>query len=753
MKKILIAFTVILFASDIVAQTVAKTIAVTGAGTLSSLLTTIEKNTVTDLTVTGSIDARDIKCLRDEMAQLSVLDIKNASLVAYSGSDGTLSSAVNYPVNEIPQYSFYDGVTGKATLTKIYLSDKIASIGDYAFYNCAGLVIISVAATVPPVCQPNTFKGVDQTKCVLEVPYGLNEIYPAELYWVNFIHIIEKGIKDVTGLTAGSLSSVLDADEKATTVKLTITGDIDARDIKCMRDNMPMLSLLDMAAATVKEFVGVGGTFGNVTHTYPANEMPAFSFYDGTVGKTSLTNLKMPSTITSIGQSAFYQCSNLAVSLAIPNAVTSIGIYVFKGCGNLINEPLKLPENLTVIEEGAFELCSNIKGSLQIPSKVTRIKDSGFRNCTSLAGLLTIPSGVSDIGFYTFENCKGFTKISVERSTPPVIQSNTFNGLDKAACVLEVPIGSSAAYQAADYWKEFTITEKGLKVINLTTPGTLSSILTNDEKLTITNLTITGDLDARDIKCLRDELAQITVLDISNANIVAYSGTAGTMTANTTYPANEMPQSSFYLGSMNGRSTLTTIVLPKTLTSIGASAFGYCENISTISIPNSVTSIGMYAFSNCRSLAGVLTIPNSVATIGDYAFCNCTNITKIAVGSTVPAIIQTNTFQFVNKTTCVLDVPVGSTATYLAADYWKEFKSLSIVNGIDDVYANKYAIRVVNKNISVDNVENVRVSCFDCLGRCVFSAIDSNPKKDFTVPRSGVYVLRIENDRLKLMIK
>ena len=92
MKKSLL--TLLCFCCILAAQAqVSKTINVTTAGTLSSLLTAQEKSTVTNLTVTGSIDARDVKCLRDEISILEVLDLKNTTLNKYEGTEGTQSAA------------------------------------------------------------------------------------------------------------------------------------------------------------------------------------------------------------------------------------------------------------------------------------------------------------------------------------------------------------------------------------------------------------------------------------------------------------------------------------------------------------------------------------------------------------------------------------------------------------------------------------------------------------------------------------
>ena len=71
-----------------------------------------------------------------------------------------------------------------------------------------------------------------------------------------------------------------------------------------------------------------------------------------------------------------------------------------------------------------------------------------------------------------------------------------------------------------------------------------------------------------------------------------------------------------------GCDSLSEIVIPSSVTSIGDGAFSFCRSLSEIVIPSSVTSIGDWAFSNCDSLSEIV-IPSSVTSIGDSAFTNC----------------------------------------------------------------------------------------------------------------------------------
>ena len=89
MKKTIIFAISVCFSLISHAQ-VSKTLTI-NAGKLSSALTSIEKSTITDLTLTGTIDAREFKTMRDSMNVLAVLDISGATIAAYYGTDGTIA--------------------------------------------------------------------------------------------------------------------------------------------------------------------------------------------------------------------------------------------------------------------------------------------------------------------------------------------------------------------------------------------------------------------------------------------------------------------------------------------------------------------------------------------------------------------------------------------------------------------------------------------------------------------------------------
>ena len=83
--------------------------------------------------------------------------------------------------------------------------------------------------------------------------------------------------------------------------------------------------------------------------------------------------------------------------------------------------------------------------------------------------------------------------------------------------------------------------------------------------------------------------------------------------------------------------SLSEIVIPSSVTSIGDSAFSSCDSLSKIVIPSSVTSIGKGAFFRCHSLSEIV-IPSSVTSIGDGAFYDCGSLSEIIIPSSVTSI-------------------------------------------------------------------------------------------------------------------
>ncbi len=111
-------------------------------------------------------------------------------------------------------------------------------------------------------------------------------------------------------------------------------------------------------------------------------------------------NVVIPDSVTTIRDSAFQCCSELA-SVTIPDSVTSIGSSAFYGCSGLTS--VTIPDSVTSIGNRAFERCSGLT-SVTIPDSVTSIGDDAFCGCTGLKEV-RLPASTCEIGEGTFKRC------------------------------------------------------------------------------------------------------------------------------------------------------------------------------------------------------------------------------------------------------------------------------------------------------------------------------------------------------------
>ena len=126
--------------------------------------------------------------------------------------------------------------------------------------------------------------------------------------------------------------------------------------------------------------------------------------------------------VTSIGNSAFYQCAALT-GVTLPVSVTTIDANAFLGCTSLTS--MTIPASVTTIGMNAFQGCISLT-DVTIPASVTTIGMNAFWNCTSLESV-TLPDSVSDIGLGAFWNCTSLESVTISNNVTN-ISNLTFSG-------------------------------------------------------------------------------------------------------------------------------------------------------------------------------------------------------------------------------------------------------------------------------------------------------------------------------------
>lgn len=371
-----------------------------------------------------------------------------------------------------------------------------------------------------------------------------------------------------------------------------------------------------------------------------------------------LQTVILPNNEEEIGEHMFTGCSNLK-NIEIPSSVQTIRFFAFEGCSSL--EALYLPYGITSLEDAVFADCTNLK-EINIPASVTTINDWVFENCRSLTSI-TIPDNVTSIGEFAFNGCsnlkslylpanlktirgKAFngctslTRINAKMKEPVAIGEDTFTGLDYDKCELLVPEGSAEAYRQAAVWSNFNnITD--ITVVVADDAGSLQYMIEKNDKNNITRLKVIGPIDIYDIQCIREMAGcwleengkktdgNLQYLDLQEAKLVGsdisinvYTNGYNQGETNTIEcTAKIEPDGNDFSNLFRNVSKLNTVIMPEYLTTTGSGTF-MDSPLSSITLPKNLTSIDDNAFNGCGGLRDI-SIPSGVTSIGDGAFKGC----------------------------------------------------------------------------------------------------------------------------------
>lgn len=250
------------------------------AGTLENIISADKKDTVEELTLTGTLDTFDFDFIRT-MTNLKLLDLSgldNTTIPTGCLAGSTIATVIlPLKLTAIPNRAFY-----QAAITSLYIPETVETIGDYAFYQCKSiqgdLVIPDATTSIGKSCfYESTFDGI------LKLGNGLQTIGKEAFYkCANF------------------------------------TGDL------IIPDNVTMLG--------ERAFMNCKGFNGKIVIGNSLQSIPYYAFYGCSGLEGTIT---LGENIEAIDDSAFESCTQLTGNLIIPDKVKTIGLYAFRYCINL----------------------------------------------------------------------------------------------------------------------------------------------------------------------------------------------------------------------------------------------------------------------------------------------------------------------------------------------------------------------------------------------------------------------------------
>ena len=389
---------------------------------------------------------------------------------------------------------------------------------------------------------------------------------------------------------------------------------------------------------------------------------------------------------TSSSAAPWYSLKSSITKVEIDQGVTSIGNYAFYGCSNLTS--ITISDSVTSIGSSAFYDCSNLT-SVVIPSNVKYINESTFRGCSSLVSV-TMPDSVSSIGASAFYNCSSLASIEIPNSVTS-IGSSAFYGC------------SSLTYNVKDDLKY------------LGNSSNLYLYLAGPESTSITVATVDNNC-----KIIREaalsgcnNLIEIVLPFLGNSANASYPYPLGYIFGTTAYTGATATKQT-YNTSGSGSTSTTTYYIPDSLKEVHVTggrniprgAFQNCSNLTSVVIGDSVTSIGSSAFSGCSSLKSI-TLPF----VGDRAV-KSTDTYKYPFGY----IFGGTSYAGGVKTK---QVYYYSTSSKTSAEYYipSSLKSVTITGGQHIPYGAFYNCSNLTSITISDSVTSIDLSAFEnCSG-------------------------------------
>ncbi len=284
-------------------------------------------------------------------------------------------------------------------LTSVHLPATLKTIGYSAFENASNLSTIIYDAEVPISITKNVFDNIVYENATLTMPNAaLADVMDTDS-WNQFKHIVAKDGKIPADVSAGDefeyngiYYTVIDPEARTCQTKPGYTDTPEGQGTTVYSGNRQCSGDLNIPE-TVSD--------GSQTYTVVAIGDCGFS-------SSTITSVSFPSTLTSIGEYAFFACHDLTF-MDWPATVTTLSRNVFTGCDHLYS--IQLPETLERISTAAFSSCAALD-TLYLPSHLIEVEEYAVTNCDALRKV-NIAGAQTQLANCAFWNLPNMVSISL----------------------------------------------------------------------------------------------------------------------------------------------------------------------------------------------------------------------------------------------------------------------------------------------------------------------------------------------------
>ena len=646
----------------------------------------------------------------NSVASIGDYAFKDCSSLAYVALPDSVTSIGNsafYGCSSLESVTFSTNLTsigftsfeGCSSLTSIFIPSSVKSIGEAAFYGCNRLASLTIEDGSNILRLTTNSKNTPFSNCPIESLYlGRNMIYSSSyspfrelatlkaLTIGNGVTSIDNyafyGCSGLSSLTIPNSVTSIEEDAFSECCGLKrVTIEDGANTLNCsysLFGNSPIETVY--MGRNISCYSSSGSPFKNLTTLKELaigdsiTSVSSYAFY----GCSRLTSVAISSSVTLIDSYAFYGCSALT-SVDIPDSVTSIGSYAFSGCSALTS--VDIPDSVTSISVSTFSGCSALT-SVDIPNSVTSIGSSAFYGCSGLS-YVDIPNSVTSIGKDAFSECSGLKRVTIEDG------ANTLNcsyPLFDNSPIEAVHMGMNISYISPTYspfksmWtmKELIIGDSVTAIGSYAFRGCIG-LTSLSIPSSVTSIEPTAFYDCRSLHEIRFEDGKSSlninkyVYSLYETNEVNARGISNTFYAcpieyiylgrDITYDITTEDKGLFQnLSTLNNiefgenvselptyifaESSIRSLKFPKNLTSIGFGSFAFCSNLSEIEFNDHLRTINVGAFDNCTSLREFV-VPSSLRVL-ECSFAGC-SFSKFTIEE-ADTVLRTGTCHYLRYT-------------------------------------------------------------------------------------------------------